>query len=74
MPATSESWNFANCHCRDKLQLDFQSNLYLSCNNNFLLIQVVAVSSGRLFSIAKADWVLESCSLYRVERWPFLIG
>ena len=39
-----------------------------------LLILGVAVRSGRLFSIAKADWVLESCSLYGVERWPFQRG
>ncbi len=24
--------------------------------------------------LAKADWGLESCSLYGVERWPFLRG
>ena len=71
--ATNESWSFVTTSlahtsfeikgCRDKLY-----------SNNFLLILGVAVRSGRLFSIAKADWGLESCSLYGVERWPFLRG
>ncbi len=34
----------------------------------------VAVRSGRLFSIAKACWGLESCSLYGLERWSLLRG
>ena len=29
---------------------------------------------GRLFSITKACWGLESCSLYGVERWSLLRG
>ncbi len=38
--------------CRDKLQLRLLQNI----SSIFLLILGVAVRSGRLFSIAKADW------------------
>ena len=57
----------------DKLQLGFTIVQNNALNNYFLLILGVAVHSGRLFSIAKAGWGLESCSLYGVERWLLYI-
>ncbi len=78
--ATNESWNLiANCFSIAHTSFEkavgtsysYTIDLAISANN-FLLILGVAVRSGRLFSIVKADWGLESCSLYGVERWPFL--
>ncbi len=71
--ATNESWSFANCFsssyklwkgCRDTLQLNYHDCFsYLS--SNFLLILGVAVCSGRLFSIAKADWATRKLLVVR---------
>ncbi len=82
---TNEFWIFANCFsssyklwkgCRDNLQLSYHDCFKIMLSQQWFSVDSgwLHVRSGRLFSIAKADWGLESCSLYGVERWPFLRG
>ena len=65
IPAANESWSFANCFSSSRATVRFLDcatnsiSAILFCYNNVVL--GVAVCFGKLFSIAKADWGLESC-------------